>query len=202
MKKITNEITKAPVVYLDALDLRNFDDYTFRHSVNVAALSLVIGLGENYSYEDLVELCVAALFYDKGKMRLDKDILEKTQKLTVQEIEVIKSHPHMSYNMVSERWSISPKIQAGILCHHENEDGSGYPLGLTGDKIHPFAKIIHVADVYDALISKRPYKGAYSSSESVKTIMSCRNEQAADFILKPFKASYLKQRIRVVLGEE
>lgn len=60
---------------------------------------------------------------------------------------------------MSDRLDITSNIKMGVLCHHENEDGTGYPLGLTGDKIHPFAKILHVVDVYDALSSKRPIKG-------------------------------------------
>ena len=87
------------------------------------------------------------------------------------ENEVVRRHAQLSYDMLYDRWNIPARVKAGVLCHHENEDGSGYPNGLSGDKIHPFAKIIHVADVYDALSSKRPYKEACSYSEALEYLM-------------------------------
>ncbi len=116
-------------------------------------------------------MCVSAVFHDMGKMLIDKDILNKPGKLNPQEFEIMKQHPQLSYDMLAEKWNIPARVRMGALCHHENEDGSGYPKGLTGEKIHPFAKIIHVTDVYDALSSKRPYKEACSFSEALEYLM-------------------------------
>lgn len=170
-RKIVEQIMDADFISLDLVDLRTFDDYTYRHCVNVAVLSLVIALGMDYSYGDMVDLSVAAVFHDLGKILIDKEILNKPGKLSLQEVEIMKQHPQMAYDILADRWDIPAKVRAAVLCHHENEDGSGYPLGLTGDKIHPFAKIIHVADVYDALSSKRPYKEACSFSEALEYLM-------------------------------
>lgn len=170
-EKIVDQILEAKTVSLDLMDMRSFDDYTYRHSVNVAVLSTVIAMGMGYGREDLIDLCVSAVFHDLGKMLIDKDILNKPGKLNPQEFEIMKQHPQLSYDMLAEKWNIPARVRMGALCHHENEDGSGYPKGLTGEKIHPFAKIIHVTDVYDALSSKRPYKEACSFSEALEYLM-------------------------------
>lgn len=170
-EKIVEQLLEAKTVSLDMLDLRTFDDYTYRHSVNVAILSVVIGMGMGYTNEDLVDLCSAAIFHDLGKLSISKDILNKPGKLTPEENELLRSHSQMSYDILKEKWNIPSRVKAAVLSHHENEDGSGYPNGLTGDTIHVFAKIIHVADVYDALSNERPYKKAYSYSESLEYLM-------------------------------
>lgn len=168
---IVKQLLEAKTVSLDMLDLRTFDDYTYRHSINVAILSVVIGIGMGYTNADLVDLCSAAIFHDLGKLAIDKSILNKPGKLTPEENELLRSHSQMSYDMLKEKWNIPSRVKAAVLSHHENEDGSGYPNGLFGDQIHPFAKIIHVADVYDALSSDRAYKKAYSYSESLEYLM-------------------------------
>ncbi len=168
---IVQQLLEAKTISLDMLDLRTFDDYTYRHSINVAILSVVIGIGMGYSNEDLVDLCTAAIFHDLGKLSIDKEILNKPGKLTPEENELLRSHSRMSYDMLREKWNIPSRVKAAVLSHHENEDGSGYPNGLFGDQIHPFAKIIHVADVYDALSSDRAYKKAYSYSEALEYLM-------------------------------
>ena len=172
-KNIVEQILNSPTVSLDMADLRTFDDYTFAHSVNVAVVSTVMGMGCHMSHQDLIYLCQAALFHDIGKLSIDPEILNRPGPLSREEMTLVRRHPQNSYDMLSENWEIPSSVRLGVLMHHENEDGSGYPNGLKGDKIHPFAKIIHIADVYDALSSKRPYKKAYSCAETLEYIMSC-----------------------------
>lgn len=170
-ERIVEQLLGAKTVSLDMIDLRTFDDYTYRHSVNVAVLSTVIGMGMGYSNADLVDLCSAAIFHDLGKLSIDKEILNKPGKLTPEENELVRRHAQISYDILKEKWNIPSRVKVAVLSHHENEDGSGYPNGLTGENIHPFAKIIHVADVYDALSSDRAYKQAYSCAESLEYLM-------------------------------
>lgn len=170
-ENIVRQIIETEIITLDLVDLRTFDDYTFRHSVNVAVISCVIAMGMGYSHRKMVDLCVAAIFHDLGKMLVDKKVLNKPGKLNAMEIEIVRNHAKLSYDLICEKWNISQRVKQGVLSHHENEDGSGYPRGLMGDKIHPFAKIIHVVDVYDALSSRRPYKGACSFSEALEYLM-------------------------------
>ena len=84
-EKIVDQILEAKTVSLDLMDMRSFDDYTYRHSVNVAVLSTVIAMGMGYGREDLIDLCVSAVFHDLGKMLIDKDILNKPGKLNCQD---------------------------------------------------------------------------------------------------------------------
>lgn len=170
-RKMVDQILTSSIISLDIMELKAYDDYVYQHSINVAILSTVIGIGAGYNTEELKDLCLSAMFHDLGKILIDERILNKPGKLNAMENEIVRRHPQLAYDMLYERWNIPARVKAGVLCHHENEDGSGYPNGLTGDKINPFAKIIHVADVYDALTSKRPYKEAYSYSEAYEYLM-------------------------------
>ena len=169
--KIVDQLLDSDSIMLDLIDLRTYDDYTYRHSVNVAVLTTIVGIAMNYKYDTLVNLCLAAILHDIGKIQIDTDILNKTTTLTEEEFSIIKEHPRIAHNLLKDNWDISSTTKIGILLHHENEDGSGYPMGLKGKEIHKFAKIIHVCDVYDALTSKRPYKEPYSPAESAEYLM-------------------------------
>ena len=170
-KDVVKQLLASNTITLDMVDLRTFDDYTYRHSVNVAVLATIIGMGFGLKQVQLNDLCTAAMFHDMGKLMIDPDILNKPGRLTKDEFDLIKMHPQLSIELLAERWNISIESKAAIVSHHENEDGSGYPKGLQGKKIPLYAKIIHVADVYDALTSKRPYKEPYTPSEAIEYLM-------------------------------
>lgn len=185
-KCIVDQIVNSKSISLDLIDLRTFDDYTYRHSVNVAVLSTVIGIGMSMKHKDLVDLCAAAIFHDLGKLQIPPEILNKPGKLTNEEYEIMKQHPILSYNLLKDRWDVSARTKVGVLYHHENEDGSGYPSGLHSSQILIFAKIIHVADVYDALTAKRPYKKPYALSEAAEYIMAHYGVMFAPEVVKAF----------------
>ena len=170
-KDIVGQILHTDKISLDMVDLRTFDDYTYRHSVNVAVLSTIIGMGMGLEQDMLNDLCIAAMFHDMGKLMLDTDVINKPGRLTKDEFALIKMHPQLSLDLLSGRWNISLESKEAILSHHENQDGTGYPRGLQKDEIPLYARIIHVADVYDALTSKRPYKDPYTPSESIEYLM-------------------------------
>ena len=171
-KKIVDQLMSSDSIMLDLIDLRTFDDYTYRHSVNVAILSTMIAMGMDFKYDELTDLCLAALLHDIGKLQISDEILNKPAGLTEEEYALVKTHPSIAYNIIKDRWDISATTKIGILCHHENVDGSGYPFGLRDSKIHRFARIIHVCDVYDALTSKRPYKNPYSPADASEFLMA------------------------------
>lgn len=202
-KKIVEQLMEAKTVSLDLVDLRTFDDYTYRHSVNVAVLSTVIGMGMGYGNDDLIDLCSAAIFHDLGKLSIDKEILNKSGKLTPEENELLRRHAQNSYEILREKWNIPARVKAAVLSHHENEDGSGYPNGLKADRIYPFAKIIHVADVYDALSNDRAYKKAYSCSESLEYLMGGCGTLFNQEVVKVFmeKVPVYPKGISVVLSD-
>ena len=169
--KIIEELLQKEQVSLDMMDLRSYDDYTYAHSVNVAVLCCVIGMGMQMSERDLNYLVMSALLHDLGKLSIPKEILNKPGRLTPEEYQIMKTHSTLSYQLLSDRWDISAHVKQTVLLHHENYDGSGYPQGLVGGEQSLFVRILHVADVYDALTSKRPYKKPYSPYEAVEYLM-------------------------------
>lgn len=146
-------------------DIRLHDTYTFGHSVNVAVLSAMLGLLCHYTKKELVLLTLGALLHDLGKINIPVSILTKNTGLREDEFNLIKKHPlDGARRIMSMQHSLpSPSVLAAIASeHHEHLDGTGYPRGLTAEKIHRYALIVAIADVYDALTSERPYKKAYT----------------------------------------
>ena len=170
-------------------DIRLHDTYTFAHSVNVAILSAMLGLLCHYSKQDLSLLTLGALLHDLGKVSIDTDILTKPKRLTKTEFDIIKNHPLTGSAKIHEMGPRlpSPSILAAIASqHHEHIDGTGYPRGITGNKIHKFAKIVAIADVYDALTSERPYKKAYTPSIAFNIMTNVNKGQFDPELLKLF----------------
>lgn len=170
-KKIVEQIMEGGFLSLDLMDLRSYDDYTHAHSVNVAVICGVIGMGLKLDEKNLEMLVMAALLHDLGKLSIPLEILNKPGRLTQEEFATIKSHPAQSYEMIKERWDIPAQVKTAVLYHHENVDGSGYPQGIPGEDQTLFTRILHVADVYDALVSRRPYKAPYSPYEASEYLM-------------------------------
>ena len=170
-RKIVEEIVEKAQLSLDLKDLRSFDGYTYAHSVNVAVLSCVIGLGLKLDENDLEQLVMAGLLHYLGKLVIPPEILNKPSRLTNEEFSLMKTHSMLSYELIKERLDIPEDVKLAVLYHHENVDGSGYPEGITDEEMNLFIKIIHIADVYDALVSKRPYKSPYSPYEACEYLM-------------------------------
>lgn len=136
------------------------DDVTYNHSVNTAVYSVAFGIKYGLSLSDLKSLAIGSLLHDIGKSGVARDIINKPEKLTDEEIKAIKTHPENGYNMVKKSDFMNETIKQIILQHHENWDGSGYPNNLYGTNSFLLARIVHIADVYDALCAKRTYKEA------------------------------------------
>lgn len=168
---IMEEIMQKQIVSLDMNDIRAFDEYTYAHSVNVAVLCCVMGLAMKLGQEDLFHLVNAAILHDFGKMKIPEEVVNKAGRLTGEEYELIKTHAQKSYDIIKDSDDIAEEVKQAVLMHHENEDGSGYPRGLTGSEMPMIAKILHTADVYDALISSRPYKKGYAPWEAAEYLM-------------------------------
>lgn len=139
-------------------DLRFLDDYTFAHSINVCIISIIVGIGLKFNLLRLTELGVGAILHDVGKLKISEYILKKPSKLTVEEFEEVKKHTTYGYEILKNIKNISPASSYIALGHHERCDGSGYPLQLKGLDIHQYARIVAVADVFDALTTDRVYR--------------------------------------------
>lgn len=169
-KRIVEEMVANQKVSLDMFDLKTFDDYLFSHCVNVAVIGCTIGMGMRFGEKLLEDIVLSGLLHDLGKMEIPDEILNKPERLTNEEFALIKTHANLSYEMIKDRPDISANVKHAVLSHHENYDGSGYPNGLDDNNISPIARILHVADVYDALTSKRCYKKPYSQGAAIDLI--------------------------------
>lgn len=141
-------------------DVYTYDNYIFTHSFNVTLYSLAIGMELGLNQKEMETLGLGAVLHDVGKMKIPTDILFKPGKLTEEEFNQIKKHPEDGFELLRKVPTLSFVVAHCAYQHHERINGSGYPRQLKGDEIHYFAKIIAVADVFDAVTSDRVYRGA------------------------------------------
>lgn len=146
---------------LDVFDMlhnmRQVNDSTYAHSLNVAIISRIIGKWLHFSNEELDTLTLAGLLHDIGKTKIPDEFLNKDGKLTDEEFQMIRNHPKYGYDILKSQ-PLNSHIKKAALMHHERCDGSGYPMGLTMEEIDDYALIIAIADVYDAMTAARSYR--------------------------------------------
>lgn len=171
-EELLNDILSNRNVLLSLVDIKSMDNYTYSHCVNVAIVSLILGISLNLTKTQLKYLCTGALIHDIGKAFIPCEILQKPGRLTPEEFDIIKTHTRFGYDFADNMATFSAFVKAIILQHHERYDGLGYPNGLKGNEINYLARIVSVADVYDALTSDRPYKRALCPSDAVEYLMS------------------------------
>ena len=168
---IVNEIVLNENITYTMTDLKLFDDYTYYHSVNVTVVAVVLGLSMGLNKNSLYKLGLGALMHDIGKIFVPKPILEKQGKLTEEEFEIIKSHSKNGYDYLKQAEGFPQEANIAVLTHHEKFSGFGYPDGISENQIPVFGRILTVADVFDALVSDRPYRKALLPSEAVEYIV-------------------------------
>ena len=151
-EKLLLELTQALATTIDAKD-----KYTSGHSRRVAEYSKMLAAALGKDEKEQQEVYLFALLHDIGKIGIPDWIINKQDKLTEEEYAEIKKHPQIGYEIL-KNITIMPKLKSGVRWHHERIDGKGYPDGLTGDDIPEYAKIISVADAYDAMTSNRSYR--------------------------------------------
>ena len=148
---------------LDMLQcMRGYDDVTYVHSVNVAMLSNMIGrtVYPDKSKEELDILTLSGLLHDIGKMMVPDNIIQKNGRLTLPEYNVVKTHVLFGNNILKGLKNLDPRVAEVAMRHHERCDGTGYPGGYRREQIEPFARIVAIADTYDAMTSDRVYRAA------------------------------------------
>jgi len=151
-------------------EVKEYDNYTYEHSVNVCILSLVLGISQDYSKLRLQALGIGSMLHDIGKIKIPLEIINKPSALTYEEFIEVKKHPLTGYNIATESNDLPRGAAQAILQHHEHIDGRGYPRGIDYTDIHEYGLIVAVADVFDALITDRPYRRAFSNYEAIQMI--------------------------------
>lgn len=139
-------------------NMREFDDATYVHCLNVSLICTVFAKWLKLPPEDVRLASICGLLHDIGKLKIPEEIITKPARLTDQEYSIIKKHTIEGYNILKNQ-DIDEHIKNAALMHHEKYDGTGYPLGLRGNKIDFFARLVAIADVYDATTSARVYRG-------------------------------------------
>ncbi len=139
--------------------MRDYDDATYAHCINVALICNVLARWLRLSEEDIKLATVSGLLHDIGKTRIPDEIIKKPGKLTAAEYKLVQKHPYLGYQMLKDS-TLDPLILNAVLMHHERCDGTGYPMGLHGNHISTYARLVSIADVYDAMTSARVYRDA------------------------------------------
>ncbi|QFT87080.1 Cyclic di-GMP phosphodiesterase response regulator RpfG [Bacillus sp. THAF10] len=148
----------------------NEEEYIFHHSVAVALIASAIAQGLGHNKKDVIQVGIAGFLMDCGMSRIDQRIIRNVAVLKKEEFIQIKEHPIFSYQMVSKQPVIQDEIKLAVLQHHERYDKSGYPFGLAEDKLHPYTKILAVADVFHAMTSSRKYRSKQSPFKVVEQL--------------------------------
>lgn len=171
---ILNSILNSEEVLMVLSDTLLYDEYIYQHSFQVTLYSLAIAKEMGYSESDLRTIGIGALLHDVGKMITPAEILFKPGRLTEEEFEMMKQHARSGFDILRNLHTVSLLVAHCAFQHHERLDGSGYPRALVDYEIHPYAKIIAVADVFDAVTSNRVYRKKMVPSEGIAIIEAGR----------------------------
>ncbi|WP_291635603.1 HD-GYP domain-containing protein [Clostridium sp.] len=196
-KEILENLNDYGSILKSITNSRNIDEYLVRHCVNVALLSSMLGRWLYLPKKDLTLLTYAAFLHDIGKTRVNQTILNKPTKLTKLEFEEIKKHSRYSYELVKNIPYLDEAVSLGVLLHHERLDGSGYPLGLKEDKINTFAKIIGIADMFDAMTSDR----VYSKKQTPFDVLEIMQHDCMGLLDYHYLTTFIEQMRNYYTGE-
>jgi len=188
--EMLDDIMRDNTAFLSMVSVLSHDYYTYSHCVNVCVYSVSIGKKLGIRGSRVEELAHGAILHDLGKAHIDPLILNKQGKLTVEEFEVMKTHPDEGVNILSTMGEKNQNVLDSVHFHHEKVDASGYPKALRKETLPLLAQIIAVADIFDALTTKRSYKEAMSSFAAIalmkESMAGGLNEDALGALVQSF----------------
>jgi HD-GYP domain-containing protein (c-di-GMP phosphodiesterase class II) len=189
-QKAVHLVMEDESILLGMTTIKNYDEYTFNHSVNVSIYSLAIGRRLGFSRRILTELGITALLHDIGKSKIPKEILNKPSHLNEQEWNLMKKHPLMGVEIIlnlKQLGEINPRMVIGIFDHHLKNDNSGYPKLFRKKGVSLFGRIIQIADSYDAMTTPRIYKKIpYTPEQALAILLKERGAHYDPILLKVF----------------
>lgn len=186
-------------------NMRQYDDITYAHSLNVGLICNVFAgwLGLSEQEQELATEC--GILHDIGKLKIPESIIKKPKKLTDAEFAVIKTHPTEGYKIL-QRYDVDDHIRNATLMHHERCDGTGYPMGLTLEQIDYYAKIVCIADVYEAMTAARNYRGSLCPFDVIEAFenegLQKYDTQMIMTFLENIVNTYMLNRVRLSDGRE
>jgi putative nucleotidyltransferase with HDIG domain len=183
--------------------MKTSEEHIFTHSVNVALLANLFGIWINADVKEIELLTVAALLHDIGMTQLPTEVLLKSEPLSRYDRELIKKHTTFGYRIL-ENAELPNEVKLAALGHHEKINGSGYPLGIKGDKISKFARIISICDVYEAMTSNRSYRERICPFDVIKSFerdfFGVFDTEALLLFLENIAYTYLNSRVQLTDG--
>ncbi|MCQ6276555.1 HD-GYP domain-containing protein [Bacillus sp. V3B] len=186
---VMSELHETPELMSILSDVCIHDTYIFTHSLNVTLYSLAVGIELKLPSRQLEEIGIGAIMHDIGKVAIPKEILLKPGKLTDEEFTVIKTHATEGFDLLRNTHTVPLLVAHCAFQHHERLDGSGYPRGIRESDIHDYAKIIAVADVFDAVTSNRVYRPAMLPHEGLEMLYAGVERQFHTNIVEAFHKS-------------
>ncbi len=151
---------------INLLAIQDYDDLTYTHSLNVGLIALSLAIKMGFKEEQVINIGIGGFLHDIGKIEIPYEIINKLDKLTYEEHDIVKKHPALGYEMVKNDPKISSEVKEMILFHHERYNGTGYPFGLKGDQLNDSFSIVAIAEVYDMMTEEQTYRKIYSPKEA------------------------------------
>ncbi|MBU5426012.1 HD-GYP domain-containing protein [Tissierella pigra] len=189
IKEVAYDIVSSKNVLENLASISIYDDYTLTHSLNMMMLSIVIARDIGFNMNEIKSLATGCVFHDIGKIFLPIELINKPGKFTDEEFSLVQSHTEKGYRFLTDHTDLSAVSRNISLCHHEREDGLGYPRGLKGDEIHIFNKIASISDVFDALTSDRPYRRAVPLHDAMEYLLASGGNHFDIDLIKVFSQS-------------
>jgi HD-GYP domain-containing protein (c-di-GMP phosphodiesterase class II) len=190
VQNMVDLVQEDEALFFGLSTIKDYDDYTYGHSVNVAVLSICLGNRIGLSRSSQVHLGICGLFHDLGKVEIAPEIVKKPGKLNKLERAEMEKHPLWSARQIlrlQASHDLKSRITLAPLEHHLNHDLSGYPKIPSKERVSLFGRILHIADFYDAVTSPRAYRTfAYSPDEAVKMMLEKAGEEFDPILLKVF----------------
>lgn len=189
IEKMIDDLLSSRDILSNIVEIRDYDNYTYRHSINTTVIALLIGIAMGWSNSRLLELGMGVIMHDIGKVKVPQEILNKKGPLTEAEFAEIKKHAEYGFELLRKNQDFSLLSAHIALQHQEKWDGTGYPRGLKGTEIHEFGRVAAVADVYEALTSRRVYREAMQPHEAFEYVVSQRGTHFEPRVLDIFSKS-------------
>jgi len=184
--EMVESVVRNPDAQLWLTNLRQRDEYTAIHSMNVCIFALTFARYLGMTAEEMNELGVGALMHDIGKMRVPLEILNKQGSLTEEERAIVKKHAQHGYEILKSTEGIPAAAIEVAYSHHERKHGTGYPRGLSGDEIHLFARIVSIVDIYDAITSDRVYHHGMNTLTALENMFKWRESDLDRRLVESF----------------
>lgn len=196
LAQLQNSYEASLIMLANAIELR--DPYTRGHVERVMNYALAIAGQLDWSQANLKHLRFGSILHDVGKIHIPERILKKKSPLTEDEWVEMKKHPEMGASLIKEIHYLLPAIPV-ILYHHERWNGSGYPFGLVGEAIPVSARIVAVADSFDAMTTMRPYRNVMTPRQAFEEVLDCSGNQYDPAIVEAFRLAWESGKILEII---